>query len=71
MKSLLVSAACIVAISAPAFANTACDGDGDLTIVSATDDGLSEEPTGRRTSLTATSVRIPVGRTLVKANRNT
>ena len=32
MRSLLVCTACIALMSAPAFANTACDGDGDLTI---------------------------------------
>lgn len=46
MKHLLLSVACLGLLCAPANANTVCDGNDVLTIVSATDDGLYEENHG-------------------------
>lgn len=43
-NSLLIGAASV--LGSQAFANTACDGTGPLTIISATDDGLYEETHG-------------------------
>lgn len=44
LKTVLVGAAC--AVGSPAFANSACDANERLIILSATDDGLSEETHG-------------------------